>query len=695
MHGARSFLQDLALVLCVAAVTTVLFRRLRQPVVLGYLLAGLIVGPHTPIPLFAGSESIRTLSELGVILVMFGIGLEFSLRKLVQVFPRVGLVGLVQIVAMLWLGYVTGQALGWTRQDSFFTGAMLSISSTMIIAKVFAERRVSARLSELVLGVLIIEDVAAILMLAILTAAASGQGDTSGVLASTALRLGLFLVALTFGGYLLVPRAIRAVARLRSPETLLVASVGLCFACALLAEKAGYSVALGAFLAGSFVSESGRVKQVEDLVMPLRDLFAAVFFVSVGMLVDPVVVAEHGGAAVLLTVVVVAGKVLSVSLGAFLSGYDLSTALQAGMSMPQIGEFSFILAGAGVALGAIDPALYGIAVSVSAITSFLTPWLVRMSAPLALSIEHHLPRPLRTFATLYGSWLEVLRASWKRSTYHSRLLRHAVWLVMDVLCFAGVVIGTSVSLERLVGLLGRRGLSETLATTMVLVTAAVALLPFGIGIVRLSGALGAELAAAVLPGQESGRPDFALAPRRAFVVALQLSVVMVVGGPLLALTLPFVPFVYEVVVVLVALSVLAVVFWRRASDLEAHVRAGAQVVVEALQRQLERSPAEPSLEEVHPLLPGLGQVTPVVLEAGSPAIGRTLAALDLRARTGGTVIAIHRHGKGIIAPTGREVLQVGDVLAVAGSREAIEAAQELLENGRLPGRPVGVRDGGA
>ncbi|HEX6882590.1 MAG TPA: cation:proton antiporter, partial [Planctomycetota bacterium] len=584
MH-VSPFLLDLAIVLCVAAVTTVLFRRLRQPVVLGYLLAGLIVGPHTSVPLFAGSESLETLAELGVILVMFSIGLEFSLRKFAHVFPRAGLVGLIQIGAMLWLGYVAGQALGWSRQQSFFAGAIVSVSSTMIIAKVFAERGVPRRLSELVLGVLIIEDLAAILMLAILTAVAAGEG-ASGVLTTTATRLGIFLLALTIGGYLLVPRAIRAVARLASPETLLVTSVGLCFAFALLAQGAGYSVALGAFLAGALVAESGRQKQVEHMVAPLRDLFAAVFFVSVGTLVDPVAVAENWAAIVLFTVLVVVGKVASVSVGAFLSGYAPATALQAGMAMPQIGEFSFILAGVGVTAGAIEPALYGVAVSVSVLTTFLTPWLVRASVPLSLSLEHRLPKPLRTFASLHASWLEELRAGPRRDPLRFKLLKHAAGLVLDVACFAGVVIGTSLYLERFVALLAEAtGLAHGLARTAVLALAGLAALPFVIGIGRLSRALGAELAAAVLPRQQSGAPDFARAPRRAFVVALQLALVIVVGGPLLALTQPFVPILYQAGVVLSALVVIAVVFWRRANDLEAHVQAGAQVVVEVLARQ--------------------------------------------------------------------------------------------------------------
>ena len=243
--------------------------------------------------------------------------------------------------------------------------------------------------------------------------------------------------------------------------------------------------------------------------------------------------------------------------------------------------------------------------------------------------------------------------------------------------FAGVVIGTSLYLERFVALLDEStGTSHAFGRALVLLAAGVLALPFVVGIVRLSRALGAELAAAALPRQESGLPDFAAAPRRAFVVALQLAIVIVVGGPLLALTQPFVPILYQASVVLLALCLLTVSFWRRASDLEDHVRAGAQVVVEVLARQGEGD--ELSLEDVQPLLPGLGPVTPVRIAPGSPAVGKTLAALDLRARTGASVIAITRAGGGLVAPTGREELRAEDVLALAGSREAIQAAREAL-----------------
>jgi len=248
MFASHNFLEDLGLVLCVAAVTTVIFQALKQPVVVGYLIAGLIVGPHVPIPLFADSARIHTLSELGVILLMFALGLEFDLRQLIRLGPTPGFITALQVGLMLWLGYMCGRALGWTTLESIFTGAFVSISSTTIVAKAFEEERVDRSLRELAMGVLLAEDLTAVVELAVLTALASGASVSVSMVAVTVGRLALFLVALVGVGILIVPRAIRLVVRLDRPETILIASVGICFAFAIVAEMAGYSVALGAFL---------------------------------------------------------------------------------------------------------------------------------------------------------------------------------------------------------------------------------------------------------------------------------------------------------------------------------------------------------------------------------------------------------------------------------------------------------------
>ena len=288
MHGgAPEFLHSLALVLCVAALTSVIFQRLHQPVVLGYLLAGMLVSPHTPVPLFADEATTHTLSEFGVILLMFSLGLEFSLGRLLRAGASAVLVGVVQCSLMMWLGYVTAQLFGWTTLESVYAGAIIAISSTTIIVKAFEEQGVRGRLTDIVFGVLIIEDLIAILLIAVLTALSTGAGLSAASLAITAARLAAFLVAMLVGGMLIVPRVMRMVVGLRRPETTVVASVGLSFAFALIAAAAGYSVALGAFLAGALVGESGVEREVEHRVQPVRDVFAAVFFVSVGMLIDP------------------------------------------------------------------------------------------------------------------------------------------------------------------------------------------------------------------------------------------------------------------------------------------------------------------------------------------------------------------------------------------------------------------------
>ena len=411
MHvlASHTFLEDLALVLCVAAITTIIFQKIRQPVVVGYLIAGMIVGPNLPIPLLADSERIHTLSELGVILLMFALGLEFSVRKLIRLGPTSGFITALQVGFMIWLGYVCGRALGWTPLESIFTGAILSISSTTIVAKAYQETPVSERLRELVFGVLLAEDLTAVVELAILTTLASGASVSASLMTVTIARLILFLVAFVGIGFLIVPPFVRLVVRMGRPETTLVTVVGICFAFAILAEHAGYSVALGAFLAGSLVAESGEAGQIEHLVAPLRDIFGAVFFVSVGMMIDPSLIQQHWQALIVLTVAVIGGKIIGVTFASVLSGVGTKTSIEAGMSLSQIGEFSFIIAGAGLKSGATRDFLYTLAVAVSAVTTFLTPYMIRSSIPVAEFISARLPRPLKVLEAVYDSWFERIR----------------------------------------------------------------------------------------------------------------------------------------------------------------------------------------------------------------------------------------------------------------------------------------------
>ncbi len=680
MHDAHEFFRSLTIVLAVAALTTVLFHRLRQPVVLGYILAGLIVGPNVPVPIVADGEIVRTLSELGVVLLMFSLGLEFSLEKLGRVGPTAGITAVIQSGVVALLGFLTARALGWTVLEGVFTAAIIAVSSTTIIAKVFDEERIGGRLRELVVGILLVEDLIAVVFMAALTAVATGAGLSAGALALTLLELLAFLAALLVAGMLLVPRFIRAVVRIRRAETTLIASIGVCFVTAFVAQEAGYSLALGAFLAGSLVAESGRTHDIEPLVQPVRDMFAAIFFVSVGLSLDPRQVIEHWPAVAALTAIVIFGKIAGVSLGAFLTGNGTRTSIQAGMSLAQIGEFSFIIAVLGQRLGATGEFLYPVTIAVSALTTMTTPWLIRSAGPVATLVDRKLPPPLQTFGTLYGAWLERL-ARPAPAAQEAQLWRLARLLLLDTLALGALVAGTGFGLERAVAEVVSLSTAPPEFARAVLIGLACALtLPLVVGMARLVRRLGIALAARALPPVAAG-VDLDKAPRRTLELTVQFGLALGGGIVVLAMAQPFLPGFAAPVVLGALLTALAIAIWRSATDLESHVRAGSQAVLEALAhyaRTDRGAPETQPLAEIRTLLHGLGEPVVVRLGAGSPAQGASLAELNLRGRTGATVLAISRGKESIVAPAAGERLRPGDVLALAGTDDAVRAARAIL-----------------
>jgi CPA2 family monovalent cation:H+ antiporter-2 len=680
--NAALLLRDLAVVLGAAAVTTVLFQRLRLPVVLGYLIAGVLVGPHVPPGLVSDEAIIRLLSELGVILLLFCLGLDFNLRRLARLGPTAGLTCLTEVSLMLALGYGAGRLLDLDPVASLFLGGAVAVSSSMIVAKVFEEQRVEGPVRDLVLGVLVFEDLVAGLLLAGLTAVGSGAGLSSRDLAITLGRLGIVLLAFLVGGMLVVPRAMRLVASLRRRETLLVASIGVAFGIAWLMGAAGFSVALGAFLAGSLVAESGVARMVEEEVRPVRDMFAAIFFVAVGMEMEPSAIADHWGAALGLAGLVLGGKLVGVSVGAFLTGSGVRTAARGGLSLAQIGEFSFIIAGLGVTLGAAPRLVYTLAIAVSAITAFISPWLTRMSEPFALWIDRKLPHSLQTFASLYASWIELLRQTPRAATPWRAVRRSLRLFILDALLVVALLTAAGALFPRADRLAGAIGVPPAAAKLMLSAIALALATPFLLGLARVARGLGRGLAEIALPPPGAGKVDNALPPRRVLTVTLQLLCLLLVGIPLVALAQPLLPRpggIGVVAVALGALAVLAVAFWRSATDLEGHLQAGAEVVVAALAKQSALEPA--TFGTVRRLLPGLGDFEPVLVEAGSAADGRTLGALNLRGRTGATVVAVLHGDQRITVPDANTQLAAGDRVALTGSHQAVESARGDLRKG--------------
>jgi CPA2 family monovalent cation:H+ antiporter-2 len=353
------------------------------------------------------------------------------------------------------------------------------------------------------------------------------------------------------------------------------------------------------------------------------------------------------------------------------------------MSLAQIGEFSFIIAALGLSLHVTGSFLYPVAVTVSAVTTLGTPWLIRASEPVASWLDRKLPKPLQTFAALYGSWLEELRSAPRRPTTAGEIRRLLRLLVLDAAVLAGLIVGTAAALPEIAALAGRQlGVGEGPARAVTIGGAIVVAVPFCLGVVRLSRKLGVTLARAALPKERRRGVDFAAAPRRTLVVTLQLAGVLLVGTPLLALSQPFIPVLPGVIFFVLVLAMLWLGFWRSATNLQGHVRAGAQVVLNALTAQTRHAPAPApgrTFADVHQLLPGLGALAAVQLEPESASVGKTLAQLKLRGRTGATVLALTRAGGGVIVPTAKERLQAGDVLALAGTHVAIAAATSLLE----------------
>jgi monovalent cation:H+ antiporter-2, CPA2 family len=683
MNGAPEFLTSLAVVLCVAGVTTVIFQKLRQPVVFGYLVAGMIVGPHIPIPLVADTETVRTLSELGVILLLFSMGLEFRLSKLIAVGPTAGVIAVINSSLMIWLGYEAGRLFGWTPLESFYAGAIVAISSTTIISKAFLEQGVKGKHTKIVFGVLISDDLIAIFLLTVLTTVSSGAAVSAGSLAATGGRLAAFLAVLLVIGILTVPRLIRALVRLDRPETTLVASIGICFAFALLAHVFGYSVALGAFIAGSLVAESGVEAAIKPLVEPVRNMFAPIFFVSVGMLIDPVLVARHWPAVLAFTLLVVFGKVAGVTFSTFLTGSGIRTSVQTGMSLAQIGEFSFIIAGIGLTTGATREFLYPVAVAVSAATTLLTPWMIRWSGPVASRIDRRLPKPMRTFAALYGSWVEQLRIV-RPVEPSSFPIRHQVGrLALDAVFLVTIVVGASFLREEAAGAIAfGAGVSPEAAHWVFLATAALVSALFVYGIIRSVQFLGRALAARALPEAAEGGLDLAAAPRRALVVTLQLAIALLIGMPMLMILQPFLPPFRGGFVLLAVVVLLGIAFWRSAANLEGHVRAVSQVIVDMLAKQAKGKEGDEdgadAFRRLQEALPGLGCVSPLRLDAGSHAVGRTLAELDVGSLTGAAILVVMRGEEGNLIPAGKDALKFGDLLALTGTPEAVEEAKKLL-----------------
>ena len=382
-------IQDLALILIVAGIVTLVFKQLKQPLVLGYIVAGFLVSPHMPYTAsVVDTENVQLWADIGVMFLLFSLGLDFSFKKILKMGASPIISTITIIFSMAMLGMIAGHAFGWSKMDCIFLSGMLAMSSTTIIYKAFDDLGLrQQQFAGLVMSVLILEDILAIVMMVMLSAIASGNNPDGGQMLGAIVKIGFFLVLWLVVGIFAIPLFLRSVRRLINNEVLLIVSLGMCCAMAVFSTKVGFSSAFGAFIMGSILAETIEAEKIEHLVEPVKNLFGAIFFVSVGMLVDPQILMAYAVPILALVLTILVGQAVFGSFSFMLGGESLKSAMRCGFSMAQIGEFSFIIASLGLSLGVISDFLYPVVVAVSVITTFLTPYMIRLATPAYSALE--------------------------------------------------------------------------------------------------------------------------------------------------------------------------------------------------------------------------------------------------------------------------------------------------------------------
>ncbi len=632
-------IRDLAFLLATAACATILCRFLRQPVVLGYLFAGFLVGPNFPwFPRITDAGSIQVWAEIGIIFLFFGLGLEFSWKRLMSVGLPATLSALMEIGFLMLLGYAFGMALGWTHISSLFLGGVLSISSTTIIAKTFEEMGLKTKkFSRLVIGVLIVEDVAAVLLLVLLSTIALTREVQGTQLAFTTIKLFFFLTLWFVVGIFLLPSLLRRLRSYFSQESLLLFSIALCLLLVLGAEAVGFSAALGAFLMGSVLAETEEGERIEHLVRPVRDLFGAVFFVSVGMLIDPVLIKDNALLILALSLVTILGKVAANFLGGVLAGQGIRTSFATGLSLAQIGEFSFLIAALGQSSKVTNSLLYPLTLGVAITTTFTTPYLIRFSDPLGKWLEEKIPLRFRQ------SQDHRKPSAKERMSLRSSLAKLGSRLLLNSVIALGFIFASDQWLRPL--------LEENLESR--------ALAHF------VSGLLTFLFAAPFIWGAAMGRVShehLGGRDRRLFLLALGFR--FLVGVALLEIFLTaFLPASLALVGVVVVL--LLVLYFSPSA-------------ITRLYAQLESQFVENLKNQEPPLAPWDAHIVELEVPPLSRVIGATLEELKIRERFGLTVAMIQRGRLKIPAPSRMDRLLPGDKIFVIGVDAQIETFRTNL-----------------
>lgn len=653
MNHLPHLITDLGLILGAAALVTLLFKRLKQPLVLGYLIAGFLVGPNFRIfPTITEQASIQVWAEIGVIFLLFSLGLEFSFKKLLQVGAPASITAIVKVAATMLIGYLTGQLLGWSDMDSIFLGGILSISSTTITIRAFDELGVKSRkFAGLVFGTLIVEDLVAIVMLVLLsTLAVSAQFSGADMVLSVG-KLVFFLMLWFLAGIFILPTALRRLKTLMSDETLLITALALCLMMVWLATASGFSAALGAFVMGSILAETTYAEKIEHLIKGVKDLFGAVFFVSVGMMINPEMVAEYAIPILIITVVTILGKLASTAIGALLAGQSLKTSIQAGMSLSQIGEFSFIIATLGLTLKVTSPFLYPIAVAVSAITTFATPYLIRASEPFYRRVDRMLPAPVKDALNRYSSRSQSVSTAGQWQLFLRSHLVNAI--LQTVIIVALALLSGRYLLPFIQENLGDTVWSSTLALLLTFAAAAPFLWALAIKQPR-------EETIERIWEQTRSKGAFVF-----FQVARLVAAVLLVGFLIDRFFTPGVALAASI-----SLIALLLLFSQRIQNF--YLRIEERFLANYNERETGMEPAEV-------LAPWDAHLAVVEVKPEWAGVGKTLQELGLREKYGINIASIERGSILINTPSRYESIYPFDSLSVIGTDEQLDRFRQEVE----------------